>query len=89
MVEALIVAERRNVGEEVARLINELGFEIIVVTAASARRVADAYNEWGKGVHPAALNFGDCFSYEVAKEYGCRLLFVGEDFAETDIQSAL
>lgn len=89
VVEALIVAERRNVGEEVARLINELGFEIIVVTAASARRVADAYNEWGKGVHPVALNFGDCFSYEVAKEYGCRLLFVGEDFAETDIQSAL
>ena len=87
--EALIVAERRNVGKQVARLINELGFEFVAVTAASARRVAKAYKAWGKGVHHVALNFGDRFSYEVAKEYRCRSLYVGEDFAETDIHSAL
>ncbi|MDK2761415.1 MAG: type II toxin-antitoxin system VapC family toxin [Sphingopyxis sp.] len=87
--EALIVAGRRNVGEEVAQLIDGLGFEIVSVTPASARRIAAAYEKWGKGVHPAALNFGDCFAYEVAKEHDCPLLFVGEDFSRTDIEGAL
>ena len=83
--EALIVAERRNVGAEMERLLDGLGFEVVAVTPASARRIAEAYRNWGKGVHPAALNFGDCFAYEVAKEHGCRLLYVGEDFARTDL----
>jgi ribonuclease VapC len=87
--EALIVASRRNVGEEVSALISGLGFEIVSVTAASARRVADAYGRWGKGVHPAALNYGDCFSYEVAKEHDCPLLYLGEDFLQTDVHPAL
>jgi ribonuclease VapC len=87
--EALIVAARRNVGEEMKRLIDGLGFEIIGVTRASARRIAKAYESWGKGVHPAALNFGDCFAYEVAKEHACRLLFVGQDFSRTDVQGVL
>jgi ribonuclease VapC len=87
--EALIVAARRNVGEEMARLIDGLGFEIETVTAASARRVATAYASWGKGVHPAALNFGDCFAYEVAKQHGRRLLHVGDDFSKTDILGVL
>lgn len=87
--EALIVAGRRDLGEEVARLIDGLGFEIISVTAATVRRVASVYARWGKGVHPAALNYGDCFAYEVATHYRCPLLYVGEDFARTDIESAL
>lgn len=87
--EALIVAGRRNVGEEVAQLIDGLGFEIISVTPASARRIAEAYEQWGKGIHSAALNFGDCFAYEVAKEHDCPLLYVGEDFSRTDIEGAL
>src|ERR1700731_4505287 len=65
--EALIVADRRNVSEEMTRLIDGLGFEIVSVTPASARRIAAAYARWGRGAHPAGLNFGDCFSYEVAK----------------------
>lgn len=87
--EALIVAGRRGLGEEMARLIDGLGFDIVSVTPAAARRAARAYETWGKGVHAAAPNFGDCFAYEVAKENGCRLLFVGDDFARTDIVSAL
>jgi ribonuclease VapC len=86
--EALIVAARRNIGEEMAHLIDGLGFEIVTVTQASARRIAQAYERWGKGVHPASLNFGDCFAYEVAKEHSCRLLFVGDDFSKTDVESA-
>ena len=87
--EALIVAARRNVGKEMERLIDGLGFEIVSVTPASARRIARAYESWGRGLHPAALNFGDCFAYEVAKERGCRLLYVGAVFAQTDIDSVL
>lgn len=87
--EALIVAGRRNVGVVMAKLIDGLGFDIVTVTPAVARRVADAYERWGKGVHPAGLNFGDCFAYEVAKEHSCALLFIGADFLKTDLESVL
>ncbi|GAC1334230.1 MAG: type II toxin-antitoxin system VapC family toxin [Beijerinckiaceae bacterium] len=87
--EALIVAGRRNVAEAMVNLIDGLGLEIVTTTSTSARRIAQAYERWGKGMHPAGLNFGDCFSYEVAKAHSCRLLFVGGDFAKTDIESVL
>jgi len=87
--EALIVAARRKVAEEMAKLIDGLGFDVVTVTAASARRISAAYENWGKGVHPAGLNFGDCFAYEVAKAHDCRLLFVGNDFSKTDVESVL
>jgi ribonuclease VapC len=87
--EALIVARRRNLGVEMAALIENLAFEIVSVTPAAAHRIAAAYDRWGKGVHPAGLNSGDCFAYEVAKEHACRLLYVGGDFSQTDIESAL
>ena len=86
---ALIVSARRNVNTEVASTIDRLGFEISAVTPASARRIAEAYQRWGRGLHPAALNFGDCFAYEVAKEHACRLLYVGDDFGKTDIEGVL
>jgi len=70
-------------------LIDGLGFEIVSVTAALARRVGTAYARWGKSLHPAGLNFGDCFAYEIAKEYSCPLLYVGDDFSKTDLESAL
>jgi ribonuclease VapC len=87
--EAMIVAARRNVAEEMASVIDGLGFNVVTVTAASARRVAQAYERWGKGMHAAGLNFGDCFAYEVAKEHSCGLLFIGDDFSKTDLQSVL
>lgn len=86
VVEALIVARGRNLGDEMERLIDGLGFEVVSVTEASARQVAQAWRRWGKGVHPAALNFGDCFAYAVAKERGCGLLYVGKDFGQTDVE---
>jgi ribonuclease VapC len=87
--EALIVAARRNVGAEMASIIDGFGFEVVTVTPAAARHIAEAYQRWGKGANPAALNFGDCFAHEVAKEHACRLLYVGGDFAKTDIESVL
>ncbi len=87
--ESLIVSARWNVGAEIASLIDRLGFKVVTVTPASARRIARVYGQWGKGVNLAALNFGDCFAYEVAKEHACRLLYVGDDFAKTDIEGVL
>jgi ribonuclease VapC len=89
LAEALIVAARRNVVTEMTALIDELGFDVVAVTEASARRVAEAYARWGKGIHPASLNYGDCFSYEVARANRCPLLFVGNDFSQTDLRGAL
>ena len=89
LAEALIVAGRRDRAEEVAAIIFLLAFEVVPVTEASAQRVAGAYAQWGKGAHPAGLNFGECFAYELARERGCPLLFVGADFSKTDVQSAL
>jgi ribonuclease VapC len=87
--EALIVAERRDVGEEMAKLIDGFGFSVVSVTSAAARRIASAYARWGRGAHAAGLNFGDCFAYEVAKEHACPLLYVGADFSRTDIKGVL
>jgi ribonuclease VapC len=87
--EVLIVAGGRGIAKHAADLIDQLGFEVVPVTEASAKRVAEAYLRWGKGMHPASLNFGDCFAYEVAKESRCRLLYVGGDFSKTDIEGAL
>ena len=83
--EALIVAGRRNVADEMVRLVEDLGLTVVPVTASVARRVAEAYVAWGKGVHPAGLYFGDCFSYALARDHDCPLLYVGEDFAGTDL----
>ena len=87
--EALIVAERRNLGVEMVKLVDGLGFEIVAVTLGVARRVAESYARWGKGLSPAGLNVGDCFAYEVAKTRDCPLLYVGADFSRTDVAGVL
>ncbi len=88
MAEALIVAGRRNVGPAMERLIQGLGCEMVPVSEPDAVAVAMAYAKWGKGVHRAGLNYGDCFAYALARQRGCPLLFVGDDFARTDVTQA-
>ncbi len=87
--EALVVAGRRGVGMPMISLLDGLGLDVENVSLGVARRVADCYAKWGKGVNPAGLNFGDCFAYQVAKANDCPLLYVGEDFARTDVLSAI
>ena len=89
LAEALIVATSRNVEEELGELVDGVGIVIVPITSNSARRAAAAYRRWGKGFHPAGLNFGDCFAYELAAARDCALLYVGNDFSRTDIVSAL
>lgn len=87
--EAFVVAARRGIGQEMSELIDGLAIAVDAPSFATARRVADAYVEWGKGQHPAGLNFGDCFAYELATRLSVPLLFVGEDFSRTDVRAAI
>lgn len=89
MTECLIVGARPEYRGRVGTLLDELNPEIVPVTEPFARLAADAYLRWGKGFHPARLNYGDSFSYALAELYDCPLLYVGDDFARTDIRSAL
>jgi ribonuclease VapC len=91
-VESSIVMARRH-GEpgvdRLDRLVTDTGMSIEPVTAERAVAARSAYLRYGKGLHPAALNFGDCFSYALARERDEPLLFVGDDFARTDVRAAV
>lgn len=69
-------------------LLVEAAVEIVPVTAAQAELARTAYRRFGRGNHPAKLNYGDCFAYALAQETGEPLLFKGEDFGQTDIAVA-
>lgn len=70
-------------------LIADLELEITPFTPVHARAAADAFLRYGKGRHPAGLNFGDCMSYAVAQVEGLALLYVGADFGMTDVMAVL
>jgi ribonuclease VapC len=65
------------------------GIVIEPVTEEQALLARQAYADFGKGRHKAGLNFGDCFSYALARAFGEPLLFKGKDFSRTDVQAAL
>src|SRR6266481_1116784 len=72
------------------RLIQAAEITLEPVTAEHGRIALDAYRDFGKGSgHPAQLNFGDCFAYDLARSPGEALLFKGEDFGRTDVPAAL
>ena len=73
----------------VDRLIQEGGFQVESFTIQHAELARDAYARYGKGQQPAGLNYGDCFSYALAKAIGVPLLFKGQDFSKTDIVPVL
>jgi len=68
--------------------VQDAQIELVSVDAAQARLAVGAFREFGRGRHPAALNFGDCFSYALSKATGEPLLFKGGDFPQTDIVAA-
>jgi ribonuclease VapC len=78
------------VSARLADLIEELNLIIEPFTAAQALIARQAYRDYGKGSgHPANLSFGDCFSYALAREKREPILYKGDDFAHTDLRSAL
>lgn len=89
LTELLVVAAGKKVSDEMMDLLDLARPEILPLTEFRARAAAEAYRHWGKGFHPAGLNLGDSFAYALAIEHHCPLLYVGEDFAKTDVPSAL
>jgi ribonuclease VapC len=70
------------------RLLRGIGAEVVPVGDEHVTLARDAALRFGRGRHPAALNFGDCFSYALAVARGEPLLFVGDDFARTDVEAS-
>ena len=87
----MVLAGRRGrpSGNEVASLVRELGITVVPFGEAEWQRALDASNRFGRGRHPAGLNFGDCLAYATAAVAGDSLLFVGQVFKKTDIRPAL
>ncbi len=71
-----------------AEFIDAFGVELAPFGEPHLRAAIKAYLKYGKGRHPAKLNYGDCMSYASARIAGSPLLFVGNDFAQTDIEAA-
>ncbi len=70
-------------------MVSRFKIEIVSVSPEIAQRARRAHQDFGRGNHPARLNYGDCFAYALAKITGEPLLFKGTDFSQTDIQPAL
>ena len=90
--EVSIVAIGRNgptIESEVDTLFTRCSAEIVPLTVEQVTLARQAFLNFGKGRHRARLNFGDCFSYALAKHLNEPLLFKGNDFSHTDIVSAL
>jgi ribonuclease VapC len=91
LVEISMLAMRYRAPDPVAlvdKLIEQFEILIVPVSHEQALLARDAFRRFGKGRHKAGLNLGDCFSYALAKQTGKPLLYKGNDFSKTDIQSA-
>jgi ribonuclease VapC len=89
VLEASIVLESRlgdAGGRELDLWLLKIGAEIVAVDAEQVGTARRAWRRYGKGHHPAALNYGDCFSYALAVTRGEPLLFKGDDFLKTDVR---
>lgn len=88
VIEASCVLENRfgeDAVDDLDLLLAKIGARVMPVTADDVTSVRAAYKRFGKGRHPAGLNFGDCFSYALAISTGEPLLFKGRDFTQTDV----
>jgi ribonuclease VapC len=91
VLEAAMVIETRlgeAGGSELDLWLHKAGVDIVAVDAEQADLARRAWRRFGKGRHPAGLNYGDCFSYALAATTQEPLLFKGDDFSRTDIQPA-
>ena len=89
--ETAIVIESRfgeSGGRELDLWLHRASVSLVAVSADQAEVARAAYRQYGKGRHRAGLNYGDCFSYALAKVSGQPLLFKGDDFGHTDVVAA-
>jgi ribonuclease VapC len=86
----MVARSGREAQEKLDQLLAALAIEIVPFTLEQAQLAVEAYRRFGKGSgHPAGLNFGDCFSYALAKLRSEPLLFKGNDFSQTDLEVAM
>ena len=83
---AMVASMRPAVRAGLASWMTANSVSIIAVDEALAYGAIEAFERFGKGRHPAGLNFGDCFAYALAKSLDAPLLFKGDDFAKTDVK---
>lgn len=91
-VEVSMVIESRHGAEGLRDLdlfLERAGVRLVAVDVEQGKVARRAFSRFGKGRHPAGLNYGDCFAYALASVRGERLLFKGEDFSLTDVTPAL
>jgi ribonuclease VapC len=81
----LSIKWRRDPRPELSEFLDSTGITVVPFTRDHVSFFMDGYLRYGKGRHPAALNLGDCFAYATVKMAGQRLLFVGDDFTQTDM----
>lgn len=89
LVESSILIESRYGAEglrDLDLLLERAGIEPVPVDLEQARAARSAWSRFGKGRHPAGLNFGDCFAYALARVLGEPLLYKGDDFSQTDVR---
>ncbi len=92
LLEAAIVIDNQagpGAGRQLDVFVERARFTVAPVTEDQVRIARQAYLDFGKGNHPAGLNFGDCFAYALTKTTREPLLFKGDDFAKTDVMPAL
>ena len=92
LLEIMIVAisKKEAVGvDDVHQLLADFGIAVVPWTPGMANLATEAFRRFGRGRHKAALNFGDCMSYALARSLDAPLLYKGNDFALTDLQAAI
>lgn len=88
---SMVLAAKLDISPELAQkryelLLRDGNIEEAPITPPVGPLAVNAFLRFGKGRHPARLNFADCLSYACAKAYGARLIFKGDDFSKTDIE---
>ena len=89
LTEVTIVAGQNGLSALLRQLLKQAAIQCVPLSEDDALTAGEAYSRWGRRNHDANLNFGDCFAYMLAKQQNCPLLYIGNDFAQTDIVNAI
>jgi ribonuclease VapC len=89
LIETLIVTAKPELRDVAEAFLDDLDLTVFDVTARFARAAGANYRRWGKGFHAAKLNMGDSYAYTLAQQLDRPLLYVGNDFPQTDVRGVL
>jgi ribonuclease VapC len=85
----MVISKRKGLArEDLETFLTRIQAKIVPFDSNQANLAVTAFERFGRGNHPAGLNFGDCMTYALSKQSGTPLLFVGNDFSQTDVDIA-